>query len=244
MERDQRGLERVHAAVGRASGVGGLAEKADVLADVRVRRAAERELGVLGARRRVDHHGQVHAIERAEPDELLLAGEEAQLPLPSEVQTVFDVHELLGGDGHQLDVSTERAPHFGHSEADGGADHDADLRVVAAGVGRSGHRVGKRVAGHRQRVELAQYGHRRAIVAAAQAGGDARDRHVICVLDSQFVELLADEAGSLKLAEAQFGTTQGLFGDVDDPVAATVDGGLGGGLQGLGTGHSAYVSSE
>ena len=99
--------------MGRASGVGGLAEEPDVFADVRVCRAAERKLGVLGARRRVDHQGHVHAVERAEPDELLLAGEEFDPPLPSEVQAVLHIDELLGRDGHQLDVAAEGAQNLG-----------------------------------------------------------------------------------------------------------------------------------
>ena len=106
-------------------------------------------------------------------------------------------------------------------------------------MGRSGHRVGVQVAGHRQGIELAQDGDRRAVVAAAQGGGNARERHVVCVLDAKLVELLADEAGSLELAEAQFRAAKRPLGDVDDPVAPPVDGGLGSGLERLGSGHSA-----
>ena len=116
----------------------------------------------------MDHHGHLHAIERAEPYELLLAREELNPPFPPEIQPILHIHELLGGHGHQFDVAAEGAPDFGHHEAGSNSDHDADLGVVAAGVGRPGHWVGGQVAGQGQSVELAKNGDRRAVVAATQ----------------------------------------------------------------------------
>ena len=78
----------------------------------------------------------------------------------------------------------------------------------------------------RQSVELSQQRYRGAVVASAKARGDAGNRDVLGVLDSQLGELIVDETGCLELSEAQLGAAERLLGDVDDPLAPPVDGGL------------------
>ena len=154
------------------------------------------------------------------------------------------IHELLGGDGHQLDVATERTEDVRYREADGSANHDADLGVVTAGVGGSGHRIGGPVAGQRQSVELPQNCCRRAVVSTPQTRGDAGDCHILGVLDAELGEFLANETGSLVLPEPQLRSAEGLLGDIGDPITPPIYGDLGSGLQRLRTGHSVNVSSE
>ena len=100
------------------------------------------------------------------------------------------------------------------------------------------------MAGQWQSVELAQNGYRRTVVAPAQGGGNARYRNVLSVLDAKLGEFFAYETRCLELPEPQLRSTEGLLGDVDDPIAPPVNGGLGGGLQRDRAGHSVYVSSE
>ena len=66
-ERDLGGGEGVHSRVRRAPGVSGAADEARRLADAAVVRVRNAHRPVLRARRRVDHHRQVHVAEVAEP---------------------------------------------------------------------------------------------------------------------------------------------------------------------------------
>ena len=100
------------------------------------------------------------------------------------------------------------------------------------------------MAGQWQSVELAQNGYRRTVVAPAQTGRDTCNRYILGVLDAKLGEFLAYETRCLKLPEPQLRSAEDLLGDVDDPVAPPVNGGLGGGLQRDRAGHSVYVSSE
>ena len=98
------------------------------------------------------HHGQVHIIEGAESDELLLPGHQAELAFLVQVPAVFHVDEFLGRHSHQGNIPGERFLPLQSFEADRCPKHHADLAVMTAGVCRPCVGVGMWVPGHAQGV--------------------------------------------------------------------------------------------
>ena len=184
------------------------------------------------------HHRHVDVVERPQPDELLLAGEQVDPALPTQLQPLLDVDELLGGQGHQDDSAVERGRHLRRHQAHGRAEHRRGLAVVAARVGRGSLRVGVRVAGHAQAVHLADYRDAGAGTASRQTALDARDRDARLVLDAKLGHAAGDEARCLDLPEPGLRVAEDGLGDVDEPLPPHVDGGDGGGLQRLDGGQA------
>ena len=155
-EPDVRRVERVDPAVGGAARVGRAAEVADRFDDAAVVGDADDRLPVLGACRRVDHHGQVHVVKVSQPQELGLAFQEFELPQPRLVDPPLDIAVLLGGDGEEDDAPGQGPHRLRLDEPHGRSEQAGDLRVVAAGVGRARCRIGEGMVAHDQPVELTQ----------------------------------------------------------------------------------------
>ena len=89
---------------------------------------------------------------------------------------LLDIDELLGRDREEHHLARQVILYAGGAEADRGAEHAGDLRVVAAGVGGAGVRVGERMVGGAQRIELGDDGDARAAGLAGEAALDAGER--------------------------------------------------------------------
>src|SRR6266850_384822 len=110
-------------------------------------------------------------------------------------------------------------------EAHGRAEHAGDLRVVTARVGGARSRVAFRMAGHDERVELAEHGERRPVAAAAAGvGPHTRQREPGPRDQPELLERVLDEPGGLDLLEPELGVAPDLLAEPDDLLAATVDG--------------------
>ena len=80
---------------------------------------------------------------------------------------VLDLDVLLGRHGEEDDPPGQLGEDARFEQAEAGAEHAADLGVVAAGVDRARDRIGLRVVRHAERVELAEDRDGRAVPAAA-----------------------------------------------------------------------------
>src|SRR5205823_85353 len=95
--------------------------------------------------------------------------------------------------------------------------------VVAAAMGRAGMRVGERVVGGSEAVELTDEREARAGRRAAEAALDAGQRQPGLWREAQFAHLLGDHGGGLAFVEAGLGVMQDRLAELDDLVAVAVD---------------------
>ena len=91
-------------------------------------------------------------------------------PLLLAPETLLDIDELLGRDREKHQLAGEVLGGLGVGQPHRGAEHAGDLRVVAAAVRRAGVRVGERVVGGAQAVELADKGEARARLCRRRCG--------------------------------------------------------------------------
>ena len=112
----------------------------------------------------------------ASGDEFGLAEEEFDLAPCLAAEPLLDIDELLGRDRKKHDLAAEvlGAPIAG--QPDRGAEHPGDLGIVAAAVRGAGVRVGERVVGGAQAVELGDEGEARAGGLGREAAFDAGQR--------------------------------------------------------------------
>src|SRR4029079_1852646 len=123
-------------------------------------------LAVVRAPVGVDHHREIHVVEVAEADQLLLAAREleaagADLRLPP-----LHVAALLGRYPEEDHATREVVERARVDQAHRGPQHARDLRVVTAGVGGAGVRVALGSPGDTQAVQLADQREGRAVAAA------------------------------------------------------------------------------
>lgn len=154
-DRQHRRLEGVHPVPGGRTGVAGPAGEGDPLHHRAVVAVPDAEPG--GLPRRVAEHRHVHIVEGTPGEQVGLADQVRQLPGPYPLAPPVQLDALLGRHGEERHVSVQVLPYGG--QADRRADHRRHLGVVAAGVRRTGLRVGERVPGQHQGVEFAEYGH-------------------------------------------------------------------------------------
>src|SRR5438552_13274376 len=121
----------------------------------------------------MDHHRHVDVVEMPLGDELGLAEEELDLALLLAAQALLDIDELLGRHREEDELAGEVLGRPDGGEAHRDAEHAGNLRVVAAAMRRAGVRVGKRVVGGSEAVELANEGEARAWGVALEAALDA-----------------------------------------------------------------------
>ena len=124
----------------------------------------------------MDHHGHVDIVEMALGDELGLAEHELDFAFCDARRPLLDVDEFFGRHGKEKDLAGEVAGDPGFGQSDRRAQHPGDLRVVTTAVGCSGDRVGERVLGGSQAVELADKGETGAWRSAGEPALDAGQR--------------------------------------------------------------------
>ena len=81
-------------------------------------------------------------------------------------------------------------------------EHAGDLRVVAAAMGRAAMRVGERMVGGAQAVELADEGEARPRRAAADAALDAGQRQAGLRFEAERAHRVGDQRGGFRFVEA------------------------------------------
>ena len=101
-------------------------------------------------------------------EQLGLAEEELELALVAAAKALLDIDEFLGRDREKHHLAGQVPGGADGVEAHRGPEHAGDLRVVAAAMRGAGMRIGERVVGGAQAVELADDGD-------ARAGGSAGD---------------------------------------------------------------------
>ena len=116
----------------------------------------------------MDHHRHVDIVEMALGDEFGLAEQEFDLAPLAPPQALLDIDEFLGRHREKHDFAGEVLGRARRRQPHRDAEHAGDLGVVAAAVRRAGMRVGERVLGGAQAVELAEQRETRAGLAAAQ----------------------------------------------------------------------------
>jgi hypothetical protein len=104
----------------------------------------------------VDHHGEIHVVEVPQPHQLGLTAEELEAPLARLLHAPLYVAVLLGGYREEDHAAGELGEGFPVHEPHGGAEQPRHLGIVTAGVRRARRRIGNRMAGHHQAVELAE----------------------------------------------------------------------------------------
>ena len=149
-----RRLQGVNPLVWSAACVSRFAEKAHVMDKVSVAGAADDEPPLRTAGACVDHHGHVNVIEYAEPNHLLLAGEQANLAgLPQRPSHPY-VDELFCRGREERHPAGERRCHLRYAQPYRGSDKRAQLRVMPAGVRRPGLRVRPGMSGRTKGVQF------------------------------------------------------------------------------------------
>ena len=109
-------------------------------------------------------------------------------------------------------------------QADRGAEHAGDLRVVAARVRGARHRIRLGMAGHPEPIELAD--DREAGPAPLRAGGnglDAGHRKPRLRRETEAQQCLLDERRGLRLLESELGKLADALADSHDGVRALID---------------------
>ena len=149
-----RGVQGVDPLMGRAARMGLPPFEADLLGGKAHAAAPQEEPALRRRRVGVDHHRHIDVVKGPEPDELLLAGEVADLPLLPQPAAELHLGEFLGRDGEEGDIPVELRDHAALHKPDGRPQQVGELDVVPAGVGRAGRLVGVGMGGADDRVEL------------------------------------------------------------------------------------------
>src|ERR671919_930444 len=98
--------------------------------------------------------------------------------------------------------------------------------MVAAGVGRSGVRIGVGMLIDYERVQLTDNGYPgTGACPARHPAFNARESQGVPVLDAQFIKLAGHQPGSPGLAEARLRMGQDLLGDTNQLLLALFNGG-------------------
>ena len=222
-EPDVRRIERVDAEVGRAARMGGAADVAHGLHDAAVVGGGHPGLLHLRLRGGVDHHGQVHVVEVPPPQQLGLAAKELEFPRPGLLDSPLDVAVLLGRYREEDHPAGEVVEGPGAEQPHGSAQESRDLSVVATRVGRAGLRIGHRMAGHHQPVQLAEEGERRPVLDAPRFCPHPRHREPSAGRQAHLLQRLFHEPRRLELLEAQFRIAANGVPEPDDQRGLPVD---------------------
>src|SRR5205807_9097978 len=221
---DLRRVERVDPHVRRAAGVRGAPQVTHGLHDAAVVRARHAGLAVLRPRRHVDHHRHVDVVEVAEPEQLRLAAEEFQPARARLRHAPLDVAVLLGRHREEDDAPGQVIEGPRVEQPHGGAEQAGDLGVVAAGVGRAGLRIGHRVAGDDETIELPEQRERRALAGAARhVGPHPGQRQAGLGAQPELAQGLLVQARGIDFLEAELRVLPDLLAEADDVLAALVD---------------------
>ena len=217
------GVQRVDAQMGGAAGVGAFADKPDFLGQGAVVGAADGQLPLAGRAGGVQHHRQMHVIEFSEPDEFRLAAEELNLAVAPQPVPVLNLDVFLGRRCHCYDAPAQMRQHVIPHQGHGCAQHQGNLAVMPAGVGRAGCRVGVGMFVDNQAVQLPDDGHCRALAAAQDFpphSGHCQpgtERHAHCG------ELFPYQSGSFEFAKPGLRVGQNLLRNADQLVGPPVN---------------------
>ena len=113
---------------------------------------------------------------------------------------------------------------LGADEAHGGPEHAGDLGIVAARMGGACLRIGDRMPGHDQRVQLSQQREGGPVLLASRFAAHARDGEPALGLEPDLAHGVLDQARGLELLEPQLGVLANRVADRDDLLALAVDG--------------------
>src|SRR5262245_36632428 len=172
----------------------------------------------------MDHHRHVHVVEVPEPQQFGLAAQELELPGPRLLHPPRDVAVLFRRHGEEHHAPGKVLKGLGAYETHGCAQHARHLRVVTAGMSRARLRVGDRMSGHHQPVELAQEREGRPVGFATRLAAHARDGEPALGSEPDLAHGLLDQLRGLELLEAELGTLPDRFTEGDDLLALPVDG--------------------
>ena len=170
------------------------------------------------------HHGDVDIVEMALGDELGLAQHELDFAPRDAPRPLLDIDELFGRDGEKDDLAREVLGDLGIPQTYRRAQNAGDLGVVAAAVSRAGDRVGERMLGGAQTVELADEGEPRPRRTTGDPALDAGQSQTGLRRQPQGTHPLGDESGGFHLVEAGLRIAQDRLAETDDRIRMTVDG--------------------
>ena len=100
--------------------------------------------------------------------------------------------------------------------AHGSAHHSGDLHMVAAGVGRTGHRVCTAVARGNDGVQLTHQGQLHVGISAFHGRDDAGDGHIVLVGNAQLIQHFFHFGAGFKFFVTQFRLGENGFAHGDD----------------------------
>ncbi len=107
------------------------------------------------------------------------------------------------------------------------AEHHADLTVVSTSVRRPRVRIGVRMPGHAERIQLADHRHGRAGLPSANIALHAGQSDTGFVRNIEFVKFFTDIARGVHFHESGFRIVEDRLGNIDQPFTAGIDGGSG-----------------
>ena len=174
---------------------------------------------------------EVDVVEVAEAQQLRLAAEELDAARPRLLHAPLHVAVLLGGHREEDHAAGQVLEGARLEQAHRGAEQPRDLRVVAARVRGARLRIGHRMAGHHQAVELAEQGEGRAVLGARRLGAHAGQGQPAARLEAELAEGLLDQPRGLELLEAELGLAPDALAERDDALRVAVDGGADGLLE-------------
>jgi hypothetical protein len=221
---DIGGIQRVDSQMGRAPRVGGAADITDGLDDATVVGGGHPRLLHLGLRRGVDHHGEIHVVEVAEPQQLRLAAEELEPALARLLDAPLHVAVLLSGHGEEDHSPGEVSQGLGIEEAHGGTEQPRHLGIVAAGMSGAALRVRHRMPGHHEPVQLAEQREGGPFLGAARLRADAGDGETGLGRQAEPSQGFLHQTRRLELLEAELRVAPDGLAQPDDRVGAAVDG--------------------
>jgi hypothetical protein len=171
----------------------------------------------------MDHHCHVDVVEMAFGDQLGLAEQEFDLAALLPVQPLLDIYEFLSGDGEKQQITGEVFACADRRQSHRDAEHPGDLGIMAAAVRRPGLRVGERMIGGAQAVELTDEGEARARHYPFQPPLDARHCEAGLRLKTEGTHALGNERCGLDLVEASLGVMEDRLAELDNLVSMAID---------------------
>jgi hypothetical protein len=172
----------------------------------------------------VDHHGEIHIVEAAQLDQLLLAAGELELARADLRLTPLDVAALLGRDREEGHPAGEMIEGLGVDETHGRPQHPGDLRIVAARMGGARRGIGLWMARDAETVQLAEQREGRAFARApASIRPHAGHGEPGARLEAEVLEGLVNQGRCLDFLEAHLRILEDALADADDLVGSPVD---------------------
>ena len=123
----------------------------------------------------MDHKRNINSVKISAAEKFALSAHIFDLTLLYKVISVFDLKQLLCGNGAKTDLSAELFKHLRACQGSGNAEKCGALRVVPAGVNGTRYGVAFGMSGADDGIQLAQDQHLGAGTARVQYGVEAGD---------------------------------------------------------------------